>query len=214
MYLNVICSTYFALYYTCKNLSLVWLMCIHINTYAFRSQHSCEAQLFLTTNDWAKGIDDKVQVDMVTLDFSKALKRLSTTDWNINWTSMEYVAKTGNLLAIGWLESFLSTWTTHSKWYLVVLTLPIQPWHQGFLKAQFLALYCFCYTLMILLPTLTVSYVFVDDCLVYRLINSAANHQILQNDLARHLTTWTRWWQMEFNVSKCKILQLYSYLLN
>ena len=39
----------------------------------------------------------------------------------------------------------------HSKWWLVVLILPIQPWHQRFLKAQFLALYCFCYTLTILI---------------------------------------------------------------
>ena len=28
--------------------------------HAFRSKHFCEAQLFLTTNDLAKAIDDKV----------------------------------------------------------------------------------------------------------------------------------------------------------
>ena len=48
---------------------------------------------------------------------------------------------------------------------------------------------------------------FADDCLVYRLINSTDDHQILQSDLDT-LTTWTRRWQMEFNVSKCKILQV------
>ena len=43
----------------------------------FRSQHSCEAQLFLTTNDWAMATDDKVQVYMATgtLDFWRLLTR-------------------------------------------------------------------------------------------------------------------------------------------
>ena len=48
---------------------------------------------------------------------------------------------------------------------------------------------------------------FADDCLVYRPINSSTDHQILQSDLD-NLTTWSRRWQMEFNVSKCKILQV------
>ena len=42
-----------------------------------KSQYSCEVQLFLTTNDWAKAIDDKVQVDMATLDFSKAFEKIA-----------------------------------------------------------------------------------------------------------------------------------------
>ena len=50
-------------------------------------------------------------------------------------------------------------------------------------------------------------HLFADDCLVYRLVNSTDDHQILQSDLDT-LTTWTRRWQMEFNVSKCKILQV------
>ena len=35
-------------------------------------------------------------------------------------------------------------------------------------------------------------YLFADDSLAYRFINSTADHQILQNDLDT-LTTWTRW---------------------
>ena len=50
-------------------------------------------------------------------------------------------------------------------------------------------------------------HLFADDCLVYWLINSAANHWILQSDLDT-LTTWIQSWQLEFNVSKCKILQV------
>ena len=45
--------------------------------HVFRSQHSCEAQLFLATNDQAKAIDDKVQVYMATLGFSKAFEKIA-----------------------------------------------------------------------------------------------------------------------------------------
>ena len=41
--------------------------------HGFRSQHSCKAQLFLTTNDLPKEIDDKVQA---ILDFSKAFDKV------------------------------------------------------------------------------------------------------------------------------------------
>ena len=47
--------------------------------HGFRSKHSCEAQLFLTTNDLAKAIDNKAQVDMAILDFSKAFDKVAHT---------------------------------------------------------------------------------------------------------------------------------------
>ena len=48
--------------------------------HGFRSKHSCEAQLFLTTNDLAKAIDNKAQVDMAILDFSRLLTKFPTLD--------------------------------------------------------------------------------------------------------------------------------------
>jgi len=42
---------------------------------------------------------------------------------------------------------------------------------------------------------------FADDCLIYRVIT--ADHQALQQDL----TTLSKWTQMAFNISKCKIMQ-------
>ena len=46
---------------------------------------------------------------------------------------------------------------------------------------------------------------FTDDCLIYRVINSSANHQLLQQDL-NTLSSWATKWQMKFNVNKCSIL--------
>ena len=61
---------------------------------------------------------------------------------------------------------------------------------------------------------------FADDCLIYHTVTSTQDHTILQDDL-NALTTWANAWQMEFNVSKCKILQIsirnrhiYSYSMN
>ena len=48
---------------------------------------------------------------------------------------------------------------------------------------------------------------FAGDCLIYRTINSKCDHRILQNDLDC-LASWASKWQMEFNVAKCKILQV------
>ena len=39
--------------------------------------YSCEAQLFLTTNDLPKAIGNKTLVDMAILDFSKAFNKVS-----------------------------------------------------------------------------------------------------------------------------------------
>ena len=47
--------------------------------YAFRSKHSCEAQLFLTANDLVKAIDNKAHVDMAILDFSKDFNKVAHT---------------------------------------------------------------------------------------------------------------------------------------
>ena len=48
---------------------------------------------------------------------------------------------------------------------------------------------------------------FADDCIMYRTINSFQDHIILQHDF-KTLTEWVNTWQMEFNVSKCNILQI------
>jgi low affinity Fe/Cu permease len=48
--------------------------------------------------------------------------------------------------------------------------------------------------------------VFADDCVIYRPINTEQDHQLMQEDLDP-LVGWSDTWQMEFNVSKCAIMQ-------
>ena len=40
--------------------------------HGFRSQHSCESQLIITIEDLARNIDNKIQTDVIILDFQKA----------------------------------------------------------------------------------------------------------------------------------------------
>ncbi len=44
--------------------------------HGFRTKHSCETQLLLTTHDLAKAYDNKLQVDMIVLDVSNAFDKV------------------------------------------------------------------------------------------------------------------------------------------
>ena len=44
--------------------------------HGFRKQRSCTTQLILTIQDLAKSVDDREQVDVILLDFSKAFDRV------------------------------------------------------------------------------------------------------------------------------------------
>jgi len=48
---------------------------------------------------------------------------------------------------------------------------------------------------------------FADDIFLYKTIKTSDDHQILQTDL-KLITKWSTDWLMDFNISKCKILQI------
>ena len=49
---------------------------------------------------------------------------------------------------------------------------------------------------------------FADDILIYRpIINLVTDHLLLQDDL-NTLIEWAMTWKMDFNISKCNILQI------
>ena len=71
--------------------------------YGFRSRHSCEAQLLLTTNDLiGHAVDSKLQVDIVILDFSKAFDKVAHTRL---FRKSDFYGIRGTLLH--WIKSFL-----------------------------------------------------------------------------------------------------------
>ena len=119
----------------------------HLDQHRFTSEHTCEAQLFLPTNDLAEAIDNKAQVDMTILDFQRLLTKLHTR--LKHKLVQEYYGIRGNLL--GWLRSFLGNRTQQ-----MVLVVPIFRVPQG----SVLGLFCCCYTQVISGPTSVVSYVY------------------------------------------------------
>ena len=104
--------------------------------FGFRSQHSCESQLFVTINDIAKAMDEKLQVDAVILDFSKVFDKVA--HYRLLY-KLDYYGIRGNLLT--WLDFFLSDRSQQivvdgakSSTYIWL--------HQVSLKGLCLALYC------------------------------------------------------------------------
>ena len=74
--------------------------------FGFRQNHSCESQLLLTTDDFARHLDSNELVDIGILDFSKAFDKVPHRRLAIR---LYYYGIRGNLLS--WIECFLQNRT-------------------------------------------------------------------------------------------------------
>ena len=171
--------------------------------YGFRSKRSCEAQLFLAVDDFARAVDNKVQVNVAILDFAKAFDKVAHARLA---HKLNFYGIRGELLQ--WLQSFLTNRTQRviidgrqSSPCSVTSGVP-----QGSVLGPVLFL---IYINDIVTNIHSQLRLFADDCLVYRPIYSPEDHKILQSDLDT-LSTWADIWQMEFNVSKCCIMQIFT----
>lgn len=169
--------------------------------HGFRSGFSCETQLLTTTHDLLSSFDQKKQVDVAVLDFSKAF---DTVPHPHLLHKLSCYGINGPLL--NWLSSFLTKRSmrvvlegTSSESTTVDSGVP-----QGTVLGPLLFLIHIND-----LPASVSSHVrlFADDCLLYREINSFSDHQSLQQDL-KHLEEWANTWGMRFNASKCYILSI------
>ena len=164
--------------------------------HGFRSGRSCETQLLITTNDLAKALDDRGEVDGIVLDFSKAFDRVPHQRLLLK---LHHYGVRGPLLT--WMENFLTQRSQRvvidgksSDWSPVTSGVP-----QGTVLGPLLFL-----AFINDLPSGISSKIrlFADDCLLYRTINNSEDTSLLQQDLDR-LHQWTIKWQMQFNTDKC-----------
>ena len=162
---------------------------------------SCETQLFSTIRELANSINRKNQTDVIFLDFSKAFDKVSHTKL---LHKIQYYGINGKTKA--WISAFLG-----SRSQQVVVS------GQSSRSADVLS---GVPQGTVLGPILFVLYIndineglnsqmrlFADDSIVYREIQTSADHLALESDLNK-LHRWAKTWQMDFNVSKCAVLSV------
>ena len=153
--------------------------------HGFRSGHSCETQLLLTSNDLLKSYDAGTQVDIGILDFSEAF---DTVPHDKLLYKLDRYGIKGSLHA--WLTSFL----THRHMRVVLEGVPSEetPVISGVPQGTVLGPLLFLCHINDL-PDRVKSQVrlFADECLIYREIKTPQDHIILQQDLYS-LESWAR----------------------
>ena len=169
--------------------------------HGFRSGYSCETQLLVTIEDLMQAHDRGHQTDVVILDFSKAF---DTVPHAKLLQKVHSYGVTGSIHE--WLKAFLTQRQmrvacegSYSESVPVQSGVP-----QGTVLGPLLFL-CHINDL----PDCVKSSVrlFADDCLLYRVIRSSRDCEILQGDLIA-LERWANDWGMKFNAKKCYVMSI------
>ena len=145
--------------------------------HGFRSKHSTESQLIITTQDLAQSLNKKLQVDMIILDFSKSF---DTVPHNRLLNKLDRYGIRNKTHT--WISNFLKyrkqrvvIGGEHSTWTQVMSGVP-----QGTVLGPLLFL-----TYINDLPNNIHSSIrlFADDCVLFREIKNEIDSQELQKDL-------------------------------
>ncbi len=171
------------------------------NQHGFRSRRSCETQLIQTTQDFASNLDNKIQTDVAVLDFTKAFDKV---DHRLLLYKLQYYGIRGNTL--NWIESFL---TNRSQRVVVDgnISNSIEV-TSGVRQGSVLGPALFLIFINDMADELhSEARLFADDCLLYKKIESDEDCTLLQQDLDK-INLWADKWKMEFNVSKCFVMNI------
>jgi hypothetical protein len=169
--------------------------------HGFRRGRSCETQLAGLVDDLAQVLNDRGQIDLCIMDFSKAF---DVVPHQRLLTKLHHLGIRQNTHQ--WIEGFLSNRTQrvvidsqHSSKSPVVSGVP-----QGTVLGPLLFL-----AYINDLPDKVTSQVrlFADDLILYRQIESNNDCNTLQDDI-NSLCDWEAAWQMKFNQSKCFIMRM------
>ena len=172
--------------------------------HGFRSKHSCETQLLLTTHDFSNNLSkSKSQTDVVVLDFSKAFDKVPHARLMSKLRLLGVQGRAGQ-----WIQQFLAGRSQKvivdgrcSSSSSVLSGVP-----QGTVLGPLLFL-CFINDIVSVVDPGTQIRLFADDCLLYRVISSVHDQILLQRDL-HALSEWSHLWGMHFNPSKCNVLTI------
>ena len=168
--------------------------------HGFRANHSCVTQLITLTEDISFALDHQKQIDIILLDFSKAF---DTVPHQRLLTKLRFYGINGNSY------NCIQTWFTHRSQCVVLdseSSSPV-PVLSGVPQGTVLGPLMFLLYINDITKDINSPLrLFADDCLLYRVINSAEGANMLQEDLNR-LSEWANTWQLRFNVSKCTVIR-------
>lgn len=174
---------------------------INETQHGFRKGRSCLTNLLEFLDFVTEQYDKGNQVDTAYLDFSKAF---DTVPHKRLITQLQRHGVTGPLKK--WIEEWLTERKqrvmlngTKSSWQDVLSGVP-----QGSVLGPLLfIIYVNCIEDGIHSKVLK----FADDLKVFRSVRKSTDQEALQSDLDT-LVRWSEEWQMNFNVSKCKVMSL------
>ncbi|MEW8546483.1 MAG: reverse transcriptase family protein, partial [Candidatus Thiodiazotropha sp.] len=169
--------------------------------HGFREKRSCETQLVMLVEDLARGASVGKQTDLILLDFSKAFDKVNHS--KLIWKLHQYGIRSN---VLSWICAFLG-----DRSQQVVVggeesgSVPVT---SGVPQGSVLGPILFLIYINDL-PDKVTSQVrlFADDTALYLTIEGASDSSALQQDLDK-LSVWESDWDMEFNPSKCQVVQV------
>ncbi len=169
--------------------------------HGFRAKRSTETQLILTNHDITGFLNNKKEIDVAILDFSKAFDKVLHQRLMYK---LDHYGIRGGLLS--WTENFLTGRSQrvvvegqHSNSAPVDSGVP-----QGTVTGP---LWFLLYINDLPSQLNSTCRLFADDCLLYAPISKESDKQILQQDL-HTLELWQKNWLMKFNPSKCATMSI------
>ena len=169
--------------------------------HGFRKGRSCETQLIITVDEIAKSLDNRSQVDLLILDFSKAF---DTVPHARLLKKLEHYGI--NELVLGWIRS----WLLNRSQRVIIdgASSNEVSVRSGVPQGTVLGPLMFLIYINDIGEHITSNLrLFADDSLLYCAIDIPQDCLALQEDLDK-LSQWSYKWQMSFNVSKCKSLSI------
>ena len=167
--------------------------------HGFRVGKSCETQLIEFIEDLHDHLRNKVEVDAVVMDFSKAFDKVAHNRLLLKLHDCGIQGR-----AHAWIKSFLTGRTQRvlvegsASGYIPVTS--------GVPQGSVLGPVLFLIYINDIANNLTSSVrLFADDTIVYRVIRTPTDRLDLQKDLHK-LESWSKHWQMHFHPAKCKAI--------
>ena len=174
---------------------------VNPDQHGFHKHLSTETQLIQAIHDWANTINDKVQTNVLFLDFSKAFDIVPHKRLMMKLRNYGMDGKTNT-----WITALLQDRQqrvmingTGSSWSPVLSGVP-----QGTVIGLILFL---LYINDIATGINSRMRLFTDDSIIYREIHDNDYHTLLQEDISK-LQSWSERWQMTFKPEKRFVLPI------